>query len=373
MKIIHYMHTLDRKSGGVGAYIQLLAKELGMLTELHIVTHPSSEPLPMENCTVHEIPSFCIFSCGRKMKRSWIRLLDEIRPDVVHINGCWMPGMSYAGIWAKQQGYKTVLSPHGMLEPWDIQKNYWIKKLPALLLYQKRAIRSADCMLATSESERQNLLNLHYNPNIHIIPNGIVVENIRLKSSWKKRKQLLFLALLRKNKGADLLIEAVGRLKERLDGYKIIIAGTPGEGESHYVAYLNELISRHHLENMVSMPGGVYNEDKWRLYQESDLFVLPTLNENFGIVIAESLLSGTPVITCKGAPWEMLEKEHCGWWVERSVDAIAAAIEKGINTDESDLERMGRTGRKYVEEHYSSEKVARQFVDLYQTLCNHHS
>lgn len=370
MTIIHYIYSLDQKSGGVGTYIQLLAKELGKLTNLHIVTHSSTVPLPLENCTIHEVPPFSLFFCGKQMKRAWLQLLDEVKPDIVHVNGCWLPSMAYAGIWAKNRGFKTVLSPHGMLEPWDIKKNYWTKKLPALLLYQKKAIQSADCLIATSESERLNLLKLNYNDDIHVIPNGIAFENIHLKKSWKLRKQLFFLALLRKNKGADLLIEAVNRLREKLKGYKVIIAGTPGDGEGNYVVHLQNLIKLYHLEDIVSMPGGVYNDEKWKLYQESDFFILPTLNENFGIVIAESLLTGTPVITCKGAPWPILEKEHCGWWVDRTVESIAKAIESAISKDETELEYMGRNGRRFVEAHYGSEKVAQQFVHMYQNICD---
>ena len=53
MKVIHYISSIDRTSGGTSSYIQLLAKELGKLVDLHIVTHRSDHPLEMENCTVH--------------------------------------------------------------------------------------------------------------------------------------------------------------------------------------------------------------------------------------------------------------------------------------------------------------------------------
>ena len=55
------------------------------------------------------------------------------------------------------------------------------------------------------------------------------------------------------------------------------------------------------ISNIITVTGGLFGDDKWNTYRESDVFVLPTLNENFGIVIAESLLCGTPVITTQGA------------------------------------------------------------------------
>lgn len=93
------------------------------------------------------------------MKKEWKTLLQEIHPDIIHINCCWMPGCAFTQKWAQQLGYKVVLTPHGMLEPWIIKRHHWTKKIPALLLYQKRAIIKADYLHATAKSEKENLLN----------------------------------------------------------------------------------------------------------------------------------------------------------------------------------------------------------------------
>ena len=103
-----------------------------------------------------------------------------------------------------------------MLEPWNIKKNYWAKKLPALLLYQKRAIKLANFLVATADTEKKNLIKLGYNKNIAIIPNGIVIDGIAMKKSWEERKQILFLALYRRNKGIDLLMQAIFHMKNDL-------------------------------------------------------------------------------------------------------------------------------------------------------------
>ena len=58
MILIHYIPSLDRTSGGTAAYMQLLAKELGKLVELHVVSHTSNNPMKMENCEVHNVSSF---------------------------------------------------------------------------------------------------------------------------------------------------------------------------------------------------------------------------------------------------------------------------------------------------------------------------
>ena len=68
MKIIHYIPSIDRSSGGTTAYMQLLANELGRLVELHIVSHVSNSPVNIGNCQIHYIPTFKQY---RKMKRQW--------------------------------------------------------------------------------------------------------------------------------------------------------------------------------------------------------------------------------------------------------------------------------------------------------------
>lgn len=111
MKIIHYIPSIDRSSGGTTAYMQLLANELGKLVELHIVSHVSNSPVNIGNCQIHYIPTFKQY---RKMKRQWQILLNEIKPDIVHINCCWMPECALIQKWSQESNYKTVLTPRNV-------------------------------------------------------------------------------------------------------------------------------------------------------------------------------------------------------------------------------------------------------------------
>lgn len=363
MRILHYIPSIDRLSGGVGAYIQLLAKELGKLCELTIATAKSENPLPIEQARVIYLPSH--WTQYRKMKKAWCKLLDEIRPDLVHVNCCWMPQSAWTQQWAQQAGYKVVLSPHGMLEPWIMARHYWTKKVPALWLYQKRAVVKADFLHATAESEKENLLRLGYNNHIAVIANGIDVENIMMKSSWKRKKNILFLSRIHVKKGIELLLEAVASLKDRLEGYTVKIAG---EGDMEYINQLKQKTHQLDIAEMIDFCGGVYGERKWKLFQEADLFVLPTYSENFGIVVAEALACGTPVVTTKGTPWEELNTRRCGWWTEIGTESIVRALKAFLDLQETEIEIMGRNGRRMVEDKYSSRKIAEDMVGLYKSV-----
>lgn len=363
MKVLHYIPTIGKSGGGVSTYLQILTQSLGQFVNLHIVTRISKDDLALENCTIHYIEKSIKHPI--RMKQQFYHLLEEIHPDVVHVNGCWMLQCSWIIFWAKKAGYPVVLSPHGMLEPWDIKKNYWTKKLPALILYQRKSIQISNIIVATSESEQKNLLSLGYNLNIQVVPNGIFTENIKCKESWEEKKQILFLALYRKNKGIDILMQAIAKLKANLLGWKVIIAGI----ESDYtIEDLNIMATNLGVSDLVNITGPLFGEDKWNAYKNSDIFILPTLNENFGIVIAESYLCGTPVITTKGAPWEIIEKYKCGWWIDRDVNSLINALLDFISTTSQERMQMGLTGAKLVKENFSSSIVAEKMIELYKSI-----
>lgn len=363
MKVIHFIPSIDRTSGGVGVYMQLLAKELGKLCNLYIVTSVSENPLPLENAKIITIP-FKITEF-RKMKKEWCKLLHEIKPDLVHVNCCWMPQSAFTQKWAQKLGYKVILSPHGMLEPWIISRHYWTKKVPALLLYQRAAIKNADCLHATAESEKANLLKLGYNKKIEVIANGIDIDSIKMKDNWERKKKILFLSRIHVKKGIEFLLEAVATLKEQLTDYTINIAG---EGDDDYITSLKNRVKELGIEKLVNFCGGIYGEKKWKLFREADIFVLPTYSENFGIVVGEALACGTPVITTKGTPWEELNTEHCGWWTEVGTEATKEALSSFLTLSVDILKEMGCNGRRLIENKYSTKKIAQDMYSLYNKI-----
>ena len=363
MKIIHYIPSIDRMAGGISTYMQVLAKPLGTMAEVHIMTHASENPLPMENCKVHDIPRYRPFS--GVWKKAVVDLLDSVRPDIVHVNCCWTPDCAMIQRLAQKRGYKVVLTPHGMLEPWIIKRHYLTRKVPALWLYQKAAVQRADCVQATAESERDNLLKLGYNSNIKVVRLGIDAESIEMKRSWKKSRQILFLSRVHVKKGINFLVEAADVLRNELQGYKILVAG---EGDADYVEAMKRMICDRGLQDIVQLIGGVYGDEKWRLFQTSDFFVLPTHSENFGLAIAESLASGTPVITTVGTPWNDLNLSNSGAWIEIGTQPLVETLRRYLSLSDEDLETMGKNGRKLIETKYSAKVMAEEMMEVYDSL-----
>lgn len=368
MKILHYIPSIDETSGGVGAYMQLLTRDLGKMCELHVMTHRSDNERVLENCTVHYIDYK--WTPWNNCKREFLDLLKEIRPDVFHTNCCWMPVSALTAMLAHDAGYKVVYTPHGMLEPYAIARHYWTKKLPAILMFQRKGLQVCDLIHSTAETEKTNLLRLGWNDRVCVIPNCVQIDDIEMKRSWKRKKKVLFLSRVHPKKGVYFLIEAVGQMKGDFAGYTFTIAGP---GEEAYVKELKAQAERFGVADLFDFIGPVYAEDKWPLYREADLFVLPTWSENFGIVVPEALASGTPVMTTVGTPWAELNEVGCGWCTEIGTEPTKEALHKFLSCSEAELERMGRRGRKLVEEKYTSEAISRQFVNMYKSLMeNNH-
>ena len=86
------------------------------------------------------------------------------------------------------------------------------------------------------------------------------------------------------------------------------------------------------------------------------------------MAIAEAMAHGLPVITTQGAPWKLLEEEHCGWWTPISTDGIVAALDDATRRSPEELAAMGERGRVIVAERFAWEAIARQFVECYQWL-----
>ena len=365
LRVLWYTPSIDVAAGGVSSCLQQVAAHLGRRVQLHVVTHRSANMLPMDNCTLHFLAGSQLFPWASK--REFVRILTEVAPDVVHTNSCWEPLDAYCLLWAHSRGLATVYTLHGMMEPFIMRRHYWMRKVPALAVYQGPALRAADRVVATSARERDNFLDLGYNSKVTIIPNCIQLDGISLKTDWTVKRTILYLSRLHPVKGIERMLEAVATLRSALADYRIVIAGS---GEPAYVAALQAMTSRLGIAHLVDFKGNVTGVAKWALYRSADFLVLPTNTENFGMVVVESLAVGTPVITTNGAPWEELVTQACGLWVDISTAAISHAIETMIGKTATQLEQMGRNGRALVERKYAAPHVAEMMVDMYTQVIN---
>lgn len=360
MHVIHYINSIDKAAGGTATFLQLLSNNITKDVKISVATSFCDNPLSMPNAAI------TYFNLKLKkwfeLKKQFSTYLKSEKPHLVHINGIWTPQNWLFQKEAQKLGIVVILSPHGMLEPYILKRNSLKKKL-AMFLYQNKAILSVNYLHTTAQSELDQVRNLGYKQLSGMIPNGIDISEIEKKQNpFNERvKNILFLSRVHPKKGIEILIDSVSKLNT----YKINIT-IAGEGEASYIHKLKNYAKEKQVMQFFNFVGGLYGEEKKRVFQNADLFVLPTYSENFGIVIVEALASNIPVITTKGTPWEELNLYKCGWWINLSEENLKNTILEAINKSPKELEEMGEKGRVLVEEKYEIKQVTGQMSEFYK-------
>ena len=111
--------------------------------------------------------------------------------------------------------------------------------------------------------------------------------------------------------------------------------------------------------------GHVDGEYKKNAFMNADVFVLPSYSENYGIAIAEALSYGVPVIASRGTPWQKVEEKNCGLWVENDPQSLVRAVR---NIRQMDLAKMGSRGRKWVNDEFGWDMIAKEMYGVYQEM-----
>ncbi|MFK5921789.1 MAG: glycosyltransferase [Verrucomicrobiota bacterium] len=360
--LLHSVDSLARANGGLPLAVCGLTSALVQTGQTHAlkISLISSKT---------DLPSLPTQQLDLITTDNWIEQLQtshQQRPiSLIHQHGLWVKSAHTTSTFAGKNRIPIVISPHGMLEPWALQHHAWRKKL-ALTLYQKRHLKQATALHATCEAEAQHIRELGYTQPIAVIANGVTLpESIQKKEPSGKQRSALFLSRLHPKKGLPMLLEAWAKIRP-LD-WNLIIAGNDQNG---HLAELKKQSQQLGLSSQVTFPGPLYDEAKEQAFQQADLFILPSHSENFAIVIAEALAHQLPVITTRETPWQILEQQNCGWWVEAQTNTIATALKNATELPAAELQSMGQSGRELVAEKFLWPKVAKQMLSFYHWLID---
>jgi glycosyltransferase involved in cell wall biosynthesis len=295
--------------------------------------------------------------------------------DIIHIQAIFSSSTPIALIYSKIFNKPIILSPRGSFAPWILnigkkKKDFWLKFL--IEPFIKNIIWHA-----TAQQEKVEILALFPNAKVSIIPNGINLDEYEHINIFSKKEYLkkftnedleadyviISMGRLHAKKGFDILIDAFSQLKEKYQNSILMIAG---ENENELEKLESQCIKLG-IKNKVFFIGKVSGQDKIDFLANADLFVLPSHNENFGNVYAESLASGTPIIASTDTPWEEVIKYDCGNWVKNTVEETKNAIEDIL---EKDLKILGENGKAYVSK-FQWKNVALEFTNVFNKLLEH--
>jgi glycosyltransferase involved in cell wall biosynthesis len=296
---------------------------------------------------------------------------NELRDaHVLHIHGLWNAAVWSAAAAAKHLKRPVVLSPRGMLAPSALAHDGWRKKL-VYPVADRRVIRDAARLHATSRIEFDELANMTESGRIVYVPNGVELpppngDARAVRSRFRlppTAPLILFLGRIHPIKRLDLLAAAFGRVLQRHPGAHLVIAGPDEEGHRAQTAPLFTPFG-----GSVTWTGRVDDVDKRQLLDAVAVLVMCSNSESFGMSVAEAMAAEKPVVVTRTCPWPDVESHQAGFWVEQTSDAIAAGV-NAVLSDESSARAMGRRGRSLVAAQYSWTHAASALIHAYQAVA----
>lgn len=259
--------------------------------------------------------------------------------DVVHFHGLWQPAHARRSAELRRRGIATVVSPHGMLEPWAWRHKWW-KKWPYFWLVEAPHLRRATCLLATAPQEERRIRNFLPQQIVRTLPLGFTADArpgygaARTRLGWSPQETvLLFLSRLHPKKGLDLLFAALASIDHPSNTRLVIV----GDGEPGYIRSLRLLADAHSRKlPRFDWIGEVWGDERWPYFQGADLFCLPSHSENFGLAVLEACQVGTPVLTTTTTPWAEWLPSDSAYIAEPTTSSIASRLQQFFQKPRAD-------------------------------------
>ena len=289
--------------------------------------------------------------------------------DLVHIHGMWLYPTILGCPVLRRLRTPYVISPHGSLMVEALRRSR-LKKLVALTLFERRNLDCAAAVVVTSELELEQLRSLGIQRRAVTVPLAIAPDAPEFFAAGRSleaylarpARTILCVSRFHPRKRLVELVRIFAELAPTHYEWRLRIVGPDFER-----GYRDKVVAAKNasgIEERITIEPALHGNALWRAYLDSDLFVLPSRFENFGLVVGEALASGMPVVTTRGAPWPQLATNRCGWWTDTTLTSLRSAIVEAIETSPRELFAMGQRGAMFVSKGFSLEALGHQLRDL---------
>lgn len=381
MKFLHVIESMNPAHGGPVENILRSSAVLGRMDHLNdIVSLDRANDPWIQHVPLRHYPQ------GHIVRRygyspaftPWIRQNHQSY-DAVILHGVW----SYAavGAWRGLAGSCTpyFVFTHGMLDPWfgKVQRLKNVAKQIYWTLLLGRVLAGARAVLFTTEEERRLARTAFwghpYKERVVAFGTADVEGDMQTQiaafraavPTLRERRFLLFLSRIHPKKGCDLLIRAFAQIAMQQPDLDLIIAGPDPVGWRTTLAHLAEQLG---LNGRIHWPGMLSGNVKWGAFRAADAFVLPSHQENFGIVIAEAMACQTPVlITNQVNIWREVESSGGGLVANDDEAGVGNLLQRFIALAPVERREMGVAARRCFLERF---EVTRAANDLVITIKN---
>jgi glycosyltransferase involved in cell wall biosynthesis len=372
MKLSHIVSSLEEQYGGPSKSVRALCDALGQTG--HEVSLLTTHPTAAVGGETSERGRLRI----TQFRRGWPgrvcasrELRDAVlahRADVVHHHALWLRPLHYARLAARRHGAPLVISPRGMMADWAWHHHRGRKQIARLLVHPG-ALEAAAGWHATSAEEAQEIRARGFEQPVCVAPNGVeqpTDESMAVaRAHWHAacpaaalRPVALFYSRLHRKKRVRELIDAW--LDHGPKDWLLLVIGIP---EDYTAEELRDHAQRRGGGERVAAFSGLGRPPP---YAVASLFLLPSHNENFGLVIAEALAHGVPAVVTDTTPWSGLNRDERGWcvpWADYPTTLRQAAAE-GVER----LRERGERARDWVLREFSWARSAATLSDFYAQL-----
>jgi glycosyltransferase involved in cell wall biosynthesis len=378
MNILHSIPSIHPRAGGPSRAVQEIGKtslRAGINVTIACGALPEEKPLIEEISNV--LPGIRIvsfpYSFPRRFSRSaalnhW--LSDNVHKfDVAHIHAVFSLSSLDTGRIAANSGVPYIVRPAGSLDKFDMEKKSFMKHFLAAPVIKKH-IRRAALIHCTSTLEADNLDSLGVKVKTAILPIPMsegtsAGSRDRFRTSFGFQKEdfvWLFLSRIDYKKGLDLLIPVIARLLKRFPFTRLAVVG---EGTGGFEKRVRRMVKDYDLDQKVVFCGFLVGSAKADAFCGADCFVLPSMNENFGVSVVESLNFDLPVLLSK----------NVGLWKDIVASGAGLAcspieLEETMNrimSDPSLLDRMRRHAPDAASL-FQADKLGPQYLELYRSV-----
>jgi glycosyltransferase involved in cell wall biosynthesis len=385
LSIIHVIHSIDPAHGGTTEAVRLLAQTPASVRSTVLsADDPASGWGRDWACQVRLLGP-------AKTKFGWTPnweagLRDLLQPDaVVVIHGLWQYHVLAAARAAKRSRVPLLIYPHGMLDPWALQQSRWLKGV-TWWAFNRQVFQQAAGVCFTTEDERRLAApKLGKIPGVQaIVPLGVEEppdSPVLLKAEFERaqpvlagRAVFLFLGRLHPKKGCDMLLEAFARWQTSDDPGRsthLRLVGPP-----HTPGYQVKLEQQCQALGLkigqdVSFAGNVTGRDKWRELAAAEVLVLPSHQENFGIVVAEALACEVPVLLSdKVNTAPTIAQHHAGLVADDTVAGTLQLLQGWSVKSAEEKAEVRRSARRLYLSQFAVSTARQRFLEVATAAVN---
>lgn len=371
-RVLRVISTLSASAGGPVEGLRRSAvamARLGCETEVATLDPPGSPFLRDLPFATHALgPRTRAYSFSPRLV-PWLRA-NAAGYDAVVVHGVW--NYCSIGSWWALAGGRTpyAVFTHGMLDPWfrTASPLKWRAKELLWRLAESRVLRDARAVLFTTEEERvlarASFPNARYNARVVSYGTADVVgDPARQDAAFRAalpalggRRFLLFLSRIHPKKGCDLLLRAFAAAASRDPGLDLVIAGPD---ETGWRPELDRIAAEGGITGRVHWPGLLTGDAKWGAFRACSGFVLPSHQENFGIVVAEAMACSAPVlITDKVNIWRDVAEAGAGLVEPDDLTGISRLLARFGDMPDEERAATGRRARAAFLSRFSIEGAA---------------